>query len=473
MKSCVSLLLAAGVVLLASQSGLAQGTRKTETYRRLKSQVDQIPLIDTHDHLWPFDRLPALRQTRQGRGVNLAGLWQNSYLSGYNRITPWIDNMEFDDWWKEAHDDFDNVRALSFYQYQLPAFRDLYGVDFEKLDAAEARQLNQRIFDNYKDQKWLYHVVTERANIELMFNDTYWSRLEFVNSYPWEVLVFNVTSLVDGYHPSEYENRPASNPFKVDSPYDFAKKHGLTMDSLDDYLKVIDRLFLEAKDKGAVCLKTTLAYQRTLRFENVPKERAEAAFGKPRSALTAEQVKDFQDFILWRICEFSAKYEMPFQIHTGQARIQGSNPMLLVDLLEAYPKTNFILFHGGYPWVGETAVIMQRHWWHCWIDSVWLPVLSYSTAKRAFLEWLDAFPSNRLMWGADCNHAEGIYGATEYHRQCVTEALAEKVLDGDISEEAALKIARQIFRDNALELFPQLKDRLWKHKGIRLEPPAR
>jgi hypothetical protein len=27
-------------------------------------------------------------------------------------------------------------------------------------------------------------------------------------------------------------------------------------------------------------------------------------------------------------------------------------------------------------------------------------------------------------------------------------------------------------RDNALELFPQLKDRLWKHKG-KLKPPAK
>jgi hypothetical protein len=33
-----------------------------------------------------------------------------------------------------------------------------------------------------------------------------------------------------------------------------------------------------------------------------------------------------------------------------------------------------------------------------------------------------------------------------------------------------LRIGRQILRDNALALFPQLRDRLWKHKG-KLEPP--
>ena len=42
---------------------------------------------------------------------------------------------------------------------------------------------------------------------------------------------------------------------------------------------------------------------------------------------------------MWRLCELSAKYEIPFQIHTGDARIQGSNPMNLVNLIEANPRT--------------------------------------------------------------------------------------------------------------------------------------
>ena len=132
------------------------------------------------------------------------------------------------------------------------------------------------------------------------------------------------------------------------------------MTSVDDFLKVLDRLFLEAKDKGAVCLKSTLAYPRTLKFDYVSKERAEVAFGKRRTAITPEQVKDFEDFVFWRLCELSAQYELPFQIHTGHGRIQSSNPILLVDLIEANLKTRFILFHGGYPWVGFLSAFVPR-----------------------------------------------------------------------------------------------------------------
>ncbi len=454
----VILTVCAGTVIIPFATTLAQGTRDTTTYRRIRTQLDAVPAIDTHDHLWPFDKLPGFVETDQGKGMTLASIFQSSYYRWINPLTPWKPGGKFDDWWAKAKHDFADARATSFYRYLLPAFKDLYDVDFDRITDAQARELNDRIYRNYADKRWLYEVITQRANIELMFNDPYWARFDFRNDYPFTVLVLNVTTLVRGFHPSEF-------PSKWDDPYYFAKERKLPAQTLDDYLAVLDHIFKEAKEKGAVCLKTTLAYQRTLRFENVTKERAGRIFGRPRAELTADEIKEFEDYIMWRLVGLSAKHELPFQIHTGQARIQGSNPMLLVDLIEANPKTKFILFHGGYPWVGETGVIVMRHGSHVWIDSCWMPTLSYSAAKRAYHEWLEVMPSSRIMWGADGNHAEGIYGATESTRRCLAEVLAEKVDQGDLTEEHALRIGRQILRDNALELFPQLKSRLWKDKG--------
>jgi len=441
-----------------------QPTRDTATYRRLKSALDATPAIDTHDHLWPFDRLPGHVETERGQGMNLASLWRSSYFTGVHPLTPLTPGVSFTSWWDKAKHDFDDARATSVYRYQLPAFADLYNVDFDRITDAQARDLDERIFAHYQDQRWLYHVITERANIELMFNDPYWGRLELKLDCPFAVLVFNVTELVHGFHPSEFKQAS-------DDVYRFARAEGLKVESLADYQVVLARLFQKAKAARAACLKTTLAYQRTLRFENVPQDRAARVFGRPRSELSLPEIKDFEDFIMWRLVELSARYDMPFQIHTGHGRIQGSNPMNLVDLIEANPRTKFILFHGGFPWIGETGIILMRHSAHVWLDSVWMPTLSYATAKRAFHEWLDVMPSSRIMWGGDANHAEGIYGATEMTRRCVAEVLAERVDRGDVSEEHALRIGRQILRDNALALFPQLNERLWKHKGITMKPP--
>jgi hypothetical protein len=456
---------AALLLMLAALPSWAQNTLQTDTYRRMRAYVDGIPAIDTHEHLQPFVKLSNMVITEQGPGLNLYGVLQNSYYSWINPLAPWLPNMTFERWWPVARNNFDSARATTFYRFLLPAFKDLYGIDFDSMTDEQARELDRRIYENYKAPDWIYHVVTERANIELIVNDPYWARITEVPEYTFAALVFNVTPLVSGFHRSQYRYWP-------EDPYHFADQHQMKVDSLDDYLNVLDALFQERKRAGAICLKSTLAYERTLHFEDVPRARAEAVFGKPRAELSAEQVKTFEDFIMWRLVELAARYDLPFQIHTGQARIQGSNPMLLVDLIGANPKTKFVLFHGGYPWVSETAVIGMRHTRNVWLDSCWLPTLSYAMAKRAYHEWLDAVPSNKILWGGDGVHAEGIYGATVLTRRCVAEVLAERVDRGELREEHAQRIARQIFRDNALELFPSLKERLWKHQGEPLRPPA-
>jgi hypothetical protein len=407
-----------------------------------------------------FLRLPTRDEeevTDRGSGMTLHSVWRGSYYHWINPLTPWPVGEGFDAWWAKAQHDFKNARATSFYRYLLPAFRDLYGVDFDTITPEQARALNDRIFANYRDNRWLIDVITRRANIELMFIDPYWARLQFERAYPFSVPVLNVTLLIKGSHPSRFAN-------PLDSPYEFAAREKLSTATLDDYLAVVERIFQAAVAADAACLKSTLAYERTLRFENVSRDRAQQAYGKTPDEVTPAQQQDFEDFLCWRIAELSAKYDLPFQIHTGQARIQGSNPMLLVDQIEANPRTKFILFHGGFPWIGETGVIAMR-FKNVWIDSVWLPTLSYTMAKRAYQEWLEVMPSNRIMWGADTVQAEGIYAATQFTRQCLAEALAEKVQRHELREEDATRIGKQILRDNALDLFPKLRRQLWREKS--------
>ena len=430
--------------------------KSTPLYVRIKASLDAVPAIDTHDHLRPFGEIPNLDDTDRGRGMTLHSIFAGSYYPGINRLSPWPKGASFDQWWTAGQHDFVNARATSFYRYLLPAFRDLYDVDFDAITTEQARDLNDRIFANYRDDAWLNDVILRRANIELMLIDPYWSRLDFGRSYRFSALVFNVTQIMRGSHPDRLSD--------ADSPYVWARKRGLPeIKTLDDYLGVIEKLIEAAVAADVVGLKSAQAYLRTLRYENVPKERAAQVFGKRENETSPEEQKDFEDFMFWHVARLSAKYELPFQIHTGHGRLQGSSPLLLLDLIEANPDTRFILFHGGFPWIGETAAIAMRHR-NVWIDSVWVPTLSYTMAKRAYQEWLETMPSNRILWGADTVQAEGIYAATEFTRQCLAEALAEKVERGELREDHAERIGRQVLRENALEVFPKLRRQLWRDK---------
>lgn len=448
----VSLCLIAIAAVLLPRELWADDIKKTDLYARIKNELDEVRAIDTHEHLRGFEELPGRDQTPQGSGITLHSLWSQSYYTWTNPLSPWPQDGKFDTWWKNARDDFDDARATGFYRSMLPAFTDLYGLDFGTITDKQAAELNQKIFNNYRDDRWLQEVITNRANIELMLIDPFWNRLQFNREYPFSVPVLNVTELLRGSHPGQFTS-------DGDNVYLWAKKRGMPTETLDDYLASVEAIFSTAVMNHTVCLKSTQAYVRTLRYEKVPKERAAQVFGKSPQEITREEQRDFEDFMFWEVCRLSAKYELPFQIHTGQARIQGSNPMNLVDAIEGNPNTKFILFHGGYPWVGETGVIAMR-FKNVWIDSCWMPTLSYTMAKRAYQEWLEAFPSDRIMWGGDTVHAESIYAATVLTRQCLAEALAEKVDRGELSEAEAVHIGRQILRENALKLFPQLKGML-------------
>ncbi len=435
-------------------AALSRDIKQTPLYARIKAKLDAVPAVDTHDHLRSFVGIPGRVDTPRGRGMTLHSLWSQSYLMRTTRLTPWPADGSFDTWWDDAHDDFDDARATSFYRYLLPAFRDLYGVEFDTITRDQARDLSERIFDNYKDDEWLKDVITKRANIELMFIDPYWNRLQFGREYKFSVPVLNVTTLIRSSHPDRH-------PTASNSPYAYAQGREMSTESFDDFLAVIDEIFADAVAANTVCLKSTQAYERTLRYERVERERAAELYGRSPEEMSESEQKEFEDFMFWHVCQLSVKYELPFQVHTGDARIQGSSPMLLVNVIEANPDTKFILFHGGYPWVEETGAIAMKHR-NVWIDSCWLPTLSYTMARRAYQEWLDAVPSDRIMWGADTVNAEGIYAATEFTRECLAEALALKVERGELLEAHADRIGRQIMRENALKLFPSLRRMLWR-----------
>lgn len=448
------------LLLLAgwAAAGAAKGAEDRSTLARLRGRLDKIIAVDTHSHLRSFRYFQESSAVQGGFGL------QNILAVSYLGAPPWQPGGSFD-WWRAAQPGYERMRAASSYRYVLPAYHDLYDVDFETISPDRARRLNDKIKDNYRSEKWVYEVVMQRAGIELMLIDTYWNPLRCERYYSFMVPVLRIDPLLLGTHPDQYAASRLygkfANPYmqRECSPYAFAEEHGLKIRTLDDYLTVVDAIFRSAVQHGAVSVKNAMAYLRTIRFEEVPRPRAEKAFGKRPGELTPGEQKDFEDFMFGYVAKLSARYSLPFQIHTGWGQLQGSNPILLADLIEANPGTKFVLFHGVYPWVGETGAIAKRYS-NVWIDSVWMPVIDYTMARLAYQEWLDAVPSDRILWGSDEQTPEGVYGATQTTRRCLAEALAEKVQRGELREEHALRLGQQILRENALGLFPRLKERL-------------
>ena len=88
-----------------------------------------------HDHLRPFDCLATAATSDGSQGLNLFAIWNDSYYTWCHPLTERKPGTPFEQWWSQAQGDFASARATSFYRFLLPAFQDLYGVDFDRITA--------------------------------------------------------------------------------------------------------------------------------------------------------------------------------------------------------------------------------------------------------------------------------------------------------------------------------------------------
>ncbi len=206
---------------------------------------------------------------------------------------------------------------------------------------------------------------------------------------------------------------------------------------------------------GAVAFKMGLAYHRSLDFKKIENADAERVFLKDN--LLKKTGLLLQDFLVFYIAEKAGEYGMPVQIHTGYLHgnrniLDRGHPMKLIPLLRGNPGTNFVLFHGGFPWTGD-FMVLAKSYPNVFLDLVWLPQLSRTAAIRTLQEMLDCVPYNKICWGGDTGNIDDAAGSLELGREVVAARLAERIENGWATREVAEDIAIRIFRENAIEIY--------------------
>jgi predicted TIM-barrel fold metal-dependent hydrolase len=254
----------------------------------------------------------------------------------------------------------------------------------------------------------------------------------------------------------QVSRRPSSGD-QPSSVYEEAKKDGFNINTLDDYLLFCNHLFKKMIENKAVCVKNSLAYSRSLYYEDVPYKVAKNLFMKTSKNLTPTESKQLQDFIFNWIIQKSIEYDLPIQIHTGfltgvDNRLENGKPIKLNNLFSKYPDAKFVLFHGGYPWTSE-FIAFGKMYPNVYLDLVWLPQISREKAILAVDEMLDCVPYNKIFWGGDCTFIEESTGSLEFGKEVVAEALSKRIERGLLTEDVAFDIVKRIFRANAVEVF--------------------
>jgi len=425
--------------------------QKADIYQNILKFTDGIKVINTHEHQrrpdeFGFDSVSfyhLLGQTYLFHDVVSSGLQQlNIQTSGINDVYKL---------WEQYGGPLDYSRATSYYGHFIKGFQKLYDFDDKYFTESNIPLLNVQIVNNYSNYPAWFGMAFQKAGFELIFLDRYWNSLEYDIDTNYYAGVIHINGMV-----LSSSNRPAPGE-DLEFIYRKANEEGYAIETLDDYLNYCDILFQRNVVHKAVAVKSSLAYARTIGFEDVSFEDADNLFAKPSESLSLEEAKIIQDYLFHWFIKKSIENHLPVQIHTGYLagngnQLENSNPLKLNNLVRRYPDANFVLFHGGYPWTSE-FIALGKMFPNVYLDLVWLPQISREKAVLALDEMLDCVPYNKIFWGGDCAFIEEATGSLEFGKSVVAETLSKRIERGLLTEDVALEIAGRIFRENAVEVF--------------------
>lgn len=327
------------------------------------------------------------------------------------------------------------------------------------------KSLGQRYFSHVLDQVGIEASAANRAAMADYLDPKRFRWVFFVDSF---LFPFD-NRRIAARNPDE----AVFMPLQEKMLHRYLAQAGLTTVPQDfsGYLQFITRTLVENQRQGGIAMKFEVAYFRSLHFADPPREAAEAVFDKYRSGgvPSDEEYKTFQDFIFRYLITEGGRLHLPVHIHTAVGAgdyfsVTEGNVMNLENVLRdpRYLSTAFVLLHAGYPFWRQ--VIWLAAMKNVYLDTSANELLLYPSEFKQLLKlWLETYPE-KVTFGSDAFPYNAALGAEEAYwlgvksaREALAEALAEMVCEGEVTEMQALQIARGYLHDNAVRLYPSLK----------------
>jgi hypothetical protein len=219
-----------------------------------------------------------------------------------------------------------------------------------------------------------------------------------------------------------------------------------------------------AKQRGAVALKSIVAYRSGLAVQAVSAAEARQAFQhlkiivdrQGRLRLTA---KPLLDYCVGVALEEAQRLQLAVQFHTGfgdhDIDILTANPALLRPILanSRYAGVPIVLLHMGYPYVRESAFLASLYP-DVYVDvSLAVPLLR-PVLPHLLRELLALAPTTKILYGSDGHsQPEMFWLGAQYGRWALGKTLGGWISDGSVEEGEALEIAQRICFRNVLGLY--------------------
>ncbi|EOY07991.1 Glutamate-ammonia ligases,catalytics,glutamate-ammonia ligases isoform 3 [Theobroma cacao] len=212
-----------------------------------------------------------------------------------------------------------------------------------------------------------------------------------------------------------------------------------------------------------VGLKSIAAYRSGLEINpHVTREDAEIGLSEVLQSGKPVRVtnKSFIDHILTCSLEVALQFDLPLQIHTGfgdkDLDLRLSNPLHLRTLLEdtRFSGCRIVLLHASYPFSKEASYLASVYS-QVYLDfGLAIPKLSVHGMISSVKELLELAPIKKVMFSTDAYATpETYYLGAKRAREVIFSVLRDACIDRDLSIAEAIEASKDIFVQNAIQLY--------------------
>ncbi|PYY09014.1 MAG: hypothetical protein DMG69_12380 [Acidobacteria bacterium] len=354
----------------------------------------------------------------------------------------------------------------------VTAAQALFGYPFTDLSPEHARWLVQkkaelkraqgtRYFSNILDKLNIEGSVANRAMMADYLDPRRFSWVFFADAFMWP--------FDNSQQRSRNPDEEVYLPLQEKMLHRWIEQEGVSKLPPDfaSYLSFVSRTLEDNQKKGGIAMKFEVAYFRSTRFGDPPREEAEQIYKKyvARGVPSPEEYKTFQDYLFRYLIREGGRLHLPVHIHSAVGigdyfSLTESGIMNLENVLRdpRYASTTFVMIHGGYPYEREAIWLTAVK--NVYMDSSLMEIAEYpSEFKRSLKQWLETFP-DKITFGTDAFPYNDALGAEESYwlgvqsaRSGLSAALAEMVSMGEVTEAKALEMAKAYLHDTATGLY--------------------
>ena len=271
--------------------------------RHLEEHLAAAPVVDCHEHTF----LPGAAPPR----VDLAVLVANSDVGDDMISAGMPEALRHELTWSTAAPYLERVRNTGFYRSLIHAFRDLFGFDGDELAEGDWLAISDSLVAGNRRPDWYEHVLG-RGRIRTIL------RIQGDEADPydlpgrWFAPVIPFDAWIVARDGTERER--------------LCETVGGRASTLEGYLEALDAAVAGARSRGAVGVKSALAYRRDLAFGATHGRRGRAAVRAARAGRPGREARALEDFLVHAVADRAGAHGLPYQMHLGSGHCRRRQP---------------------------------------------------------------------------------------------------------------------------------------------------